>query len=85
VLLNEQVAFVSRSNLIFQVKPNCTVMANILTTTAMDAPIKVATDYAVCGRNINDADAPCWADIGTTSASSAFVRVNDNSPTKARL
>jgi hypothetical protein len=85
MLLNEKVALVGRCDFVFQIKPDSTVSANILATTAMDAPVKVAADDAISRRNINDSDAPCRANISATTTPCAFVRINNHPPTKTRL
>jgi len=83
MLLNEKVALVSRGDFIFQVKPHGTISANILTATTVNAPFKVTADDAMGWRDINDSDTPRRANIGTTTAARAFVRINDHSPAKA--
>jgi len=85
MLLNEEIPFVGRGDFVFQVKPDGAVSANILTATAVDAPFKVTADDAMGRGDINDSDTPRWANIGTATAASAFVRINDHSPTKAGL
>jgi hypothetical protein len=85
MLLNEKVALVGRCDFVFQIKPDSTVSANILATTAVDAPVKVAADDAISRRNINDSNAPCRANISATTTASAFVRINNHPPTKTRL
>ena len=85
MLLNEKVTLAGRSDFVFQVKPDSTILANILATTTVDAPFKVAADDAMGRRDINDSDTPSWANIGTATATRAFVRINNHPPAKARL